>query len=577
MRKEVVTSSPRCTHGGTRLQTGQRVLRWHGLARVGMGAAAILATGCLGTIDEPSLGDAVVGPDGTPAGPSEPGAAPGSPGFPAAACGETEPPTDQPRRLNVTELNTIVEDVLGVQGQPFSAIGNDYGQKVGAFLGTSESFLTNYFDTVHDVSVQFVADRALGSSCTNANSECAREALAPVVEALIRRPVSDAYLDRLAALTTTAMEADLTFADGLTAAVEAVLMSPEFFVVGAEVESSPGVYPLDGYGVAERLSLTLWNSVPDDVLREAAERGDLNTDAGIAEQVERMLADEDRGRRFFDSFIAKAFQLPSAQSVPLGLEDNANPEALAQDLRQEAELALWDTFDRDRGLERLISSETTFVNQRLAEYYGLPAVSGDEFVEVSTAGTSRTSGLLTMGATLAQEGDLIHRGVNVLQTYMCQVLIPPDPEVIEAGLAEIPSDATVREEVEYRLSSPACQSCHALIDPMGAAFEVFDQGGLDRPTYENGDSASYRHRFLGRSIEGAGDVVSELREGDFSACLSLQILETVSSRRLSFGSSDTRCILHDMLSDLGPNPGLRSVVTRSFLTETFRSRVVGAP
>lgn len=495
-------------------------------------------------------------------------------GFDLVACESAPLPVDQARRLNVTELNTIVSDVLDDSSSPFSSIGNDYGIRIGTSLGTSERFLTDYLEVAEQIATDYIDRTDPESSCDQPDHECAKTFLTPVAAKLLRRPVSDARLDGFAAFTGIAIDAGLSFDEGVAAGLTAILMAPDFFTVGINVESEPGVYVHDGYGVAENLALAIWNSVPDETLLAAVDDGSLDTAEGIESQVRRML-DDSKGERFLRGFIDRHFDFPSANAVPLGLEDiEGDREALAGDLRREAELLIEQVFADNLPVETLVNGTTTFINERLADYYGFEGVSGDAFVEFSTVGTSRTSGLLTMGATLAQEVDLIHRGVNVLQTYLCEALVAPDPEVIEAALDDIPDDATVRDEVDYRTSNSACAACHVLIDPLGAAFERFDAGGFERSVYDNGDSTDYSLSFQDSTIAGPSDVASAVLQDRFLPCMASQVLGWVGARNISLYEESGRCASQRLVVDTGSDVGMRDLVVRAFASDVFRSRVV---
>ena len=540
---------------------------------------AASSVGCTGVIRDPTPeagdDDGQTPSEGAPDEPPGSGSPPDGDSPPtASACATATLPVDQPRRLNIGELNAIVADVLGDGAAPFSSIGNDYGERVGTFLGTTERFLAEYFDVAESVAERYVADQNLAAQCGDGSAACAGEVLKPIAERLLRRPLSADQVAALGAFIPSATGLGLTVADGLTAGLASVLMSPDFFVVGTDAEAAPGDYPLDGYARAERLALAIWSSVPDDALLAAAADGSLMTAAGMEAQVRRMLADPDKGRRFLRGFVESHFDLPSASAVPLGLEAlGSDAELLAGDLRREAELIIEHAFEQNLSLERLVQGTTTFLNQRLAEHYGIPGVTGETFVEVSTEGTPRVGGLLTSGAILAQEGDLIHRGVNVLQSYLCQTFAPPDPEVVEAALAELPDNATVREQVQFR-TRDGCAGCHASIDPLGAAFEIFDEAGRLRGAYPNGDSVQYSSVYAGQPINGPADVTKMVVQGAFRTCLTNHMLGWVSFRRMSIYRNDDRCAIDSVLADAGSEAGFRDVVVNSFLSETFTHRVV---
>lgn len=610
-------------------------------------AVSGLLGACVGSQEPGSEPEPVPEPPGpaVPTPGTEPGGSPG--GQPGGGdsgggstggvpCGPSEAlPVDQPRRLNITELNTIAADVLGLDDTPFAVVGNDYRERYGPFLGMSERFLSGYLEASEAVAGRYISGLDLAALCPGASSPppppadecnttaecraqhgsratdcvnsqsdqsycacggercvppstpspggvdetlvCAERVLRPVIEQLLRRPVSDAALSRYTRFVETARGLDLSFVDGLTAGLSAVFMSPDFLIVGSDSESAPGPQVLDGYARAERLALALWDSVPDAELREAARSGALDTDAGLEAQVRRMLEDPEKGGRLLDGFIASHFDLPSETAVPLGLEAlGARGTQLAADMRQEAVLLIEALFERNLSVDRLVEGRTAFLNQRLAEHYGIAGVSGEAFEEVSTEGTPRVGGLLTSGAVLAQEGDLIHRGVNVLQSFLCQDFAAPDPALVEAALARLPDNASDREQVEFRKDS-GCAGCHMFIDPLGAAFEGFDGAGQPRERYENGDSVLYESDYQGQKILGPEDVSRVVLESQMRRCIASKVLGWVSFRRLLTIDRPDRCAADALLDQVSSEAGVRDLFIQSFSTPTFQSRVVGQP
>lgn len=485
-------------------------------------------------------------------------------------CSTVALPEDQPRRLNLQELNTIAMDVLGAPAGSFSMLGTDYGQRVGSALGATETWVSDLLDASMAVSQRYFQDNP--PACDGAG--CARSILAPLARRLFRRPVPEEKLDRLSAFATEATAAGLTLTEGLEAALAAIFVSPDFLIIGTRVEATSGTYALDDYEISERLALALWNSVPDEALLQAAERGELHTAEQIAAAGERMLADPDKGARFLDGFVEANFDLPSGAATPIGLEGNGGA-ALAELLKTEATLVLHRMFEEDRPLTDMVNGGDTFINAELAEYYGVPGVEGDAFVPADLSATGRTSGLLTSGAVLAQEVDLIHRGLNVMQTFLCRELVAPDPAIIEAGLAEIPADATVREQVDYRVTAEACMSCHRAIDSLGAAFERYDASGRARDTYPDGDSTDYTLEFAGRTISSPADVSDYATQERMVSCMSSKALGWLSFRYLSLSSAVEQCAAASVVAAAPETIGFRSMFVAALKSPTFRTRVVG--
>ena len=125
----------------------------------------------------------------------------------------------------------------------------------------------------------------------------------------------------------------------------------------------------------------------------------------------------------------------------------------------------------------------------------------------------------------------------------------------------------------FRLSDAACSSCHRAIDPAGAAFEVFDEAGQPRESYEDGESVYYTHEFYGETVEGPEDLTTIVLEGRFTSCMSSQILGWASFQRLSLGVIEERCAAQGLVAELGEAPGLRDLFASAFTTNTFRFRL----
>jgi hypothetical protein len=226
----------------------------------------------------------------------------------------------------------------------------------------------------------------------------------------------------------------------------------------------------------------LWSGIPDDELLDAAARGTLRTPGVLEQQVTRMLADP-RSKALLTNFTGQWLYLrnlrmhaPNADLFP-DFDDN-----LREAFQQETELFLHDQLTRDRSVVELLTANYTFLNQRLAEHYGIPNVYGSHFRRV-TFPDDRRAGLLGQGSilTITSEPNRtspVKRGKWLLENLLGAPPPPPPPNVPalkENGEGGQPT--TVRERLELHRKNPVCASCHAQMDPLGFALENFDAVG----------------------------------------------------------------------------------------------------
>ncbi|HTJ80231.1 MAG TPA: DUF1592 domain-containing protein, partial [Polyangiaceae bacterium] len=328
-----------------------------------------------------------------------------------------------------------------------------------------------------------------------------------------RRPLTDDEVTALSAKFDTAPSLDTVhdpFTAGVGLVIETMLQSP-FFLYRAELSSEPD--PIDhfvhltGYELASKLSYTLWNTMPDDALFDAAGAGDLDTVDGLDAKITEML-DDPRAQAALVSFhhqLYQADQYPQMTAKDATLFPDFDP-AVAADMQTELDMFVKHVVvDQHGGLKELLTSTTTFVNLRLAQIYGLDTTGRtvDKFEQVELDPSQR-SGLLTRAGFLAWKGrstqpDTILRGVFINRLVLCQKLGDPPPEAAGAMLGDQPTD---RERVETLTGKGTCgETCHGTyINPAGYALENFDAIGGYR-TKDNGVSidASATFPFDGKS------------------------------------------------------------------------------
>ncbi|HLU50379.1 MAG TPA: DUF1592 domain-containing protein, partial [Planctomycetota bacterium] len=363
-----------------------------------------------------------------------------------------------------------------------------------------------------------------------------RSLLAQFAGRAFRRPVDEALLDRLVAIAEReASRPDTTFERAVSRAMVAILSSPRFlFRIEGDAPTRPGeehLHPLiDEHSLASRLSYFLWSTMPDAELFQSAARGELR--ANLSAQVKRMLADprsdafvrnftgqwlqardvehvsidpiaalgfQSRWEELLANFRGRRRRAPDQERTPeeeaelaefrrlAGLREKLNP-ALREAMRRETELVFDHIVREDRSVLELLDSDYTFVNEALAEHYGIPGVEGTEMRRVTLPENSPRGGILTQGTFLVVTSNPtrtspVKRGLFVLDNILGTPAPPPPsavPELEESAAAIRDHEPTLREILEAHRSDALCSSCHSRFDPLGLALENFNALGMWR-------------------------------------------------------------------------------------------------
>ena len=317
-------------------------------------------------------------------------------------------------------------------------------------------------------------------------SSCAESIIRTLARRAYRRPVTHADVEPLLAqYRRDASQGG--FEKGIEAALQALLVSPEFLY---RIEPDPaGLPPGTGYRItdlelASRLSFFLWSSAPDEPLLAAAEGGQLKNAAVLEQQVGRMLADQ-RANALVENFAGQWLLLRNleAHRPDLPLFPNYD-DTLRQSSRRETELLFGSILRENRPVTELLTADYTFVNERLANHYGIPGVYGPEFHRVQTS-DDRRGGILGHASILTvtsrpNRTSPVLRGKWILENVLGTPAPEPPPNVPvlpedEAGTKT--TFGTMRERMAAHRANPVCAACHAMIDPLGFALENFDAVG----------------------------------------------------------------------------------------------------
>ncbi len=310
---------------------------------------------------------------------------------------------------------------------------------------------------------------------------CAKKILATLTRRAFRRPVTAADLNPLLAFYENGRrEGDFDF--GIQNALEALLVSPDFLF---RVEQDPrgaasgAVFRLNDFELASRLSFFLWSSLPDDELLNLAEQGKLKDLVVMQQQVRRLL-DDPRSQAFVNNFGGQWLHLRNLETArPDADVFPAFDESLRQAFRRETELFFESILRENRSVFELLDANYTFLNQRLAEHYGIRGIYGSQFRRVTLADPNR-GGLLGQGSILTvtsypNRTSVVQRGKWVLENLLGSPPPPPPPDVPD--LKPHGRDGrllSMREQLETHRANAVCASCHARMDPIGFALENYD-------------------------------------------------------------------------------------------------------
>jgi len=319
-----------------------------------------------------------------------------------------------------------------------------------------------------------------------------------------RRPVTDADLAPLMPFFTSGRQVG-TFENGIESALTAMLSSAKFLyrMEPPPANAKPGtVYQLSDLELASRLSFFLWSSIPDEELLSLAEKNKLSEPKTLEAQVRRMLADS-RAKTLTTNFAFQWLRVRDTAALePDPYTYPAFDRALRDAIRREMELFLDSIFKEDHSVVDLLSANYTFLNERLAQHYGVPNVRGDQFRRVTLTDPNRF-GLLGKASVLMvtaypNRTSPVLRGSYILENLLGTPPAPPPPNVEafkENKEGEKPK--TIREIMVQHRANPTCNACHGVMDPLGFALENFDTIG----TYRAMD------RFTRTAIDTSGTLV----------------------------------------------------------------------
>jgi hypothetical protein len=319
-----------------------------------------------------------------------------------------------------------------------------------------------------------------GHAAGKHNESCARIILTSFVGNAFRRPATKAEVDEYLGYVNLARKNGDSFDEGIATALEAVLVSPKF------------IYRIEGkqravsdYELASRLSYFLWSSMPDPELLRKAQAGRLRQPAVLTAEVTRMLRDA-KSSALVENFAGQWLQFKNIDVVRPDLQRFPQfDDGLRLAMRRETELFIQDVVRNDRSILDLLMAKDTFVNERLARFYGIPGVTGPEFRRVDVSGINRGGGILSHASVLTVSSystrtSPVLRGKWILENLLNAPPPAPPPGVPPLDESKAGQSATLRKQMEEHRKNVVCASCHSRMDPLGFGLENFNAIGAWR-------------------------------------------------------------------------------------------------
>ncbi len=438
----------------------------------------------------------------------------------------------------------------------------------------------------HPTGVSDTPSRAKIFICHPANADeelpCAKRIVANIARRAYRRPVTDADLAAPLRFYQSGHDAK-GFEAGIQQAVMAILASPKFLyrIEAIPANATPGqIYRITDLELASRLSFFLWSQGPDEELLQTAAANSLHEPAQLEREVKRMLLDP-RSKALVTNFADEWLDVDDMDAIQP--DPSIYPEfdgALRAAYRTEIEMFIDSVFRSDQSLVALLNANYTFVNERLAEEYGIPNVRGERFRRVTLTDSHRFGllgkGTFLMGTSYANRTSPVKRGAWVLEVISGTPPHAPPPGVV--ALKENMDGAkaqTVRERMESHRSNPSCNACHGILDPLGFSFENFDAiGGWRDKDREAATPIDTGGKWRGIEVKGPDDIRKVLlsRPDQFVQTISEKLMTYALGRTVEFDDMPTvRAIVRDAARD---NYRFESIVMGIAKSPQFQQQMI---
>ena len=462
------------------------------------------------------------------------------------------------------------------------------------------------FPKIHQqVVVATPEDRDQADAMPIGFTESTRRVFNKLLPKLYRRAVSDDEVHAVMMICQKASDSGCSYEESLRYGLQAALVSPQFLFRSENLVESDGLRRLDDYGIASRLAYFLWASTPDETLLNIAAQNQLHEPDILRVQVLRML-DDPRSDSLISGFFAQWLGLRNIQKIDIDRDKfPVWSDRLRAAMLKETEMFCKHLL-REGSIEDFLTADFTFVNPRLAEFYGLefdgkqpselykrrpgrndgdPRRQGlyeqeDRWIRVTLP--ANRIGVLTQAAALAltsnpTRSSAVKRGKWVLETVLGDPPPSAPPNVPSLEQAKADDKASLRERLEIHRSNPSCAGCHKLIDPIGLGLENFDATGRWRETEDGREILAQGSLADGKVFTGPIELIKILSERtpDVSKNFTQRLLTYALGRGLQRAD---RCDVDKILAQAKENRyTIKSVILAIVQSDPFLQRSPALP
>jgi len=447
------------------------------------------------------------------------------------------------RMLTESEYRHSIADIFGSDIEIHGRF--EPGHRIGGLLAASGKVLSvtaagfeGYTKMADSIAVQVVDEknraRLVGcapKSPTGPDDACASQFISRYGRLLFRRPLRSDELKSRVALANKLATSSKDFYTGLRYSLAVTMLaSPEFLFRNERAVPNGKDYTLDAYSRASRLSYLLWDTTPDEDLLKAAEAGEVQTPAGLAKQVDRMMTSPrlETGMR---AFFADMLQLDTFDNIVKDTLIYAKyNQKFATSAQQETLRTVIDLTLKSNGDVRdLMTTRKTNIDRTLAAIYDVPFNFEGEWMPYEFPKEAGRSGILTQASMLSMfshpgRSSPTKRGVALMDIFLCQPT-PLPPANVDFSIVNNTNGPlkTVRERLSVHATNPVCASCHTHSDPIGLSLEHFDSVGGQRLT-ENGAPIDVSGKIGKVSFDGAPGLGQVLHDDPkFTACFARKL------------------------------------------------------